>query len=84
MVGNDNTTRIEQEVLQENKPSLSHLIRLFIYVFSATKQISAIYLGAFILLSMLRLVLALVWGRYIGIIMKNPAITKGLSAWKAP
>lgn len=68
MVGNDNTTRIEQEVLQENKPSLSHLIRLFIYVFSATKQISAIYLGAFILLSMLRLVLALVWGRYIGIV----------------
>ena len=62
---NDYTSNIEQAVLNEKKPAFSHLIRLFVFGFSSTKLISCVYLGAFILLSFLRPLLAFIWGRYI-------------------
>ncbi len=61
----DATAALEEQVLREEKPRLSHLIRLFIFAFSSTKVISTIYLGAFILLSLLRPALAFLWREYI-------------------
>ena len=61
----DNTTRIEEAIQKEGSPKFSHLIRLFLFVFSRTRVISAIYVGAFLLLSMLRPVLAFLWSNYI-------------------
>ena len=63
----DHTAHIEQIVQQERKPNFRHLLRLWTYVFSSAKLISSIYLGAFILLSLLRPLLAFIWGRYIQI-----------------
>lgn len=62
---NDNTTRLENDVNAESKPRLIHLIRLFKYVFSSAKAMGFIYLGLLILLSLLRPLIALLWGRYI-------------------
>jgi len=61
----DRTSNIEHDVQYERKPDLSFLIRLFLYVFSSTKVIGCIYLGFFILLSLLRPLLAFMWGEYI-------------------
>ena len=61
----DGTARTENEILQEQKPGIRHLLWLFGYTFGCTRGISAIYLGAFLVLSLLRPVLALLWGRYI-------------------
>ena len=61
----DATSKLEEEVLHEQKPRLSHLIKLFFFAFSSTKLISAIYLAAFILLSLLRPALAFIWREYI-------------------
>src|SRR5450830_1202174 len=61
----DKTTKIEQNVERENKSSIKHLFRLWMYVFSSTKGISCIYMGLFIVLSLLRPVLAFMWGNYI-------------------
>lgn len=61
----DNTTQIEQTIQKEHSPGFSHLIRLFLFVFSKTKVISAIYVGAFLLLSLLRPALAFLWSNYI-------------------
>ena len=55
---NDHTTKKEQEIQKEQKPSFRHLLRLFLYVFRATKGISCIYLGLFVLLSFLRPLIA--------------------------
>lgn len=65
MTKHDATTRLEEDVLHEQKPQFSHLIRLFLFAFSCTKLISTIYLAAFILLSLLRPVLAFIWREYI-------------------
>ena len=65
MKWNDHTTETEERVLQERRPKLKHLFRLFGFVFNSTRGICIIYLGAFILLSLMRPVLALLWGRYI-------------------
>ena len=62
---NDRTSKIENDVQSEQAPKLSHLIRLFTFAFSSTKVISCIYLSAFIVLSLLRPLLAFIWGRYI-------------------
>lgn len=62
---NDKTRGIEHDVQSEQKPKAKHLFKLFLYVFSSTKAISFIYLGLYILLSLLRPVLAFMWGRYI-------------------
>ncbi len=61
----DRTSRIEQEVKKERKPGFRYLLRLFAYAFSSAKLISCIYLGVFILLSLLRPLLAFIWGDYI-------------------
>ena len=61
----DRTTRLEQNIEHENKPSIKHLFRLWVFVFSSTKVISSIYLGLFIMLSFLRPTLAFLWGKYI-------------------
>ena len=58
----------EQEIQKEQKPSFRHLLRLFLYVFRATKGISCIYLGLFVLLSFLRPLIAEIWGRYISVV----------------
>ena len=65
---NDHTTKKEQEIQKEQKPSFRHLLRLFLYVFRATKGISCIYLGLFVLLSFLRPLIAEIWGRYISVV----------------
>ena len=65
---NDHTTEKEQEIQKEQKPSFRHLLRLFLYVFRATKGISCIYLGLFVLLSFLRPLIAEIWGRYISVV----------------
>ncbi|QOR36880.1 ABC transporter ATP-binding protein [Clostridium sp. 'deep sea'] len=62
---NDKTRGIEHDVQSEQKPKAKHLFKLFLYVFSTTKAISLIYLGLYIVLSLLRPVLAFMWGRYI-------------------
>jgi len=61
----DHTTQLEDAVQKEQSPGFSHLVRLFLYVFSSTRGISAVYVGAFLLLSMLRPVLAFLWSGYI-------------------
>jgi ATP-binding cassette subfamily B protein len=61
----DRTSAIEREVEREHKPGFSSLLRMWAYVFSSTKLISSIYLGVFILLSLLRPLLAFMWGGYI-------------------
>lgn len=62
---NDNTAKIEKEIDRENPNKLSYLFRLWKYVFVSTKKISAIYLGLFIFLSILRPVIGIMWGKYI-------------------
>lgn len=61
----DKTKAIEDEVQKENKPKLGHLLRLWRYVFSSATAISVIYLGLYTALSLLRPLLAFMWGRYI-------------------
>ena len=65
---NDRTAEKEREIQKEQKPSFRHLLRLFLYVFRATKGISCIYLGLFVLLSFLRPFIAEIWGRYISVV----------------
>lgn len=62
---NDRTTSIEADISRENKAHLKHLWRLFVYVVSSAKSVSAIYISLTVLLSLLRPVLARIWGRYI-------------------
>ena len=64
---NDNTAKIEKETGRENSNKLSYLFRLWKYVFVSTKKISMIYLGLFILLSILRPVIGIIWGKYIAL-----------------
>lgn len=61
----DNTRSIEDMVLKDRKPLISHLIRLFGFGFKTTPFISGLYLTAFIVLAFLRLFLAYIWGRYV-------------------
>lgn len=65
---NDRTAEKEREIQKEQKPSFRHLLRLFLYVFRATKGISCIYLGFFVLLSFLRPLIAEIWGLYISVV----------------
>ncbi|MDR3161823.1 MAG: ABC transporter ATP-binding protein/permease [Spirochaetaceae bacterium] len=61
----DRTSKLEQDVEREHKGNFASLLRLWACVFSSTKLISSIYLGVFILLSLLRPLLAFMWGGYI-------------------
>jgi len=56
---------LEQTVQNERKPQAKHVAKLWAYIFSSVKVMSAVYLCVFILLSLLQPVLALIWGRYI-------------------
>lgn len=62
---NDKTTAIEQDVEKENKPKLKHLFKLWKYVFSTSKGMCFIFLGLITSLSLLRPLLAFIWGKYI-------------------
>lgn len=64
-MSDDYTTQIEKAIQKEHTASLSYLVRLFLFVFSRTKVISAVYMGAFLLLSLLRPALAFLWSGYI-------------------
>ena len=61
----DRTSRIEAAIKAENKPGLKHLLRLWKFVLTSAKAMSLIYIGLMILLSILRPVAALIWGKYI-------------------
>ena len=61
----DKTRALEQTVLEERKPKAKYVARLWAYIFSSVKVMSAIYLGVFVSLSLLQPALALIWGRYI-------------------
>ena len=61
----DFTTRIEENIARENKPALRHLFRLFGYVFGSTRGMCLAFLALSTLLSLLRPVLAILWGRFI-------------------
>lgn len=62
---NDFTSKIERNVEKENKNKVKYLFRLWNFIFLSTKRISSIYLGLFLLLSILRPCLGLLWGKYI-------------------
>jgi len=76
----DHTSNIEKSVQKENSPDVRHLIRLFRFVFSRTKGISIVYMGAFLLLSVLRPVLAYIWNGYIRTLEDIPVQTDVISA----
>ena len=61
---NDKTKKIERVLKEESHPSVHSLIRLWRFVFSTTKRISCIYLGLFVVLSLLQPLLAFIWNRY--------------------
>jgi len=65
MKSGDNTTVFEEDILKENPPKLSYLIRLFRYVFASAKVMCGVFLTLAILLSILQPLAAFVWGRYI-------------------
>jgi len=62
---NDRTITIENQVQLRRKPRFKYLLKLFSYVFSSAKVICCIYLIFFVLLSLLRPILAFIWGQYI-------------------
>lgn len=61
----DKTSSLETELQREGKSSLKNLFRMFGYVVSSAKAMCAIFMSLMILLSLLRPVLAYLWGRYI-------------------
>lgn len=61
----DSTTRLEQAIQKENKPRLLYIFRLFAMVFRSAPGMCLIFLGLSTLLSLLRPVLAFVWGRFV-------------------
>lgn len=61
----DKTAETEEVVLKENKPAFQYLIKLWRYVFTSAPKMCLIFMGLSILLSLLRPVLAFIWGRYV-------------------
>lgn len=61
----DRTANIENEILHERKPRIKDLFQMWFFVFRSTKAISLIYMGLYLLLSLLRPFLAFLWGSYI-------------------
>lgn len=62
---NDKTAKIEEAVQKENKPKIGYIIKLWKYVFNNAKIMCMIFMGFTIALSLFRLVLAFIWGKYI-------------------
>ena len=63
----DRTSQIEQDIQNENKGSLRHLLRLFRTVFRSARTMCTLFISLTILLSLLRPLLAWLWGRYISL-----------------
>lgn len=63
---NDRTVNIENKIEKERKPQNKDLLKLWAFTFKSTKGIAIIYLTLFIILSLLRPLLAYIWGDYIG------------------
>ncbi len=61
----DNTSFFEQDILKENTPKLSYIVKFFSYVFSSAKVMCGIFLSLAIILSILQPITALLWGKYI-------------------
>ena len=61
----DNTTALETELQRESAGSLRNLARMFVYVVTSAKVMCAIFVSLLVLLSLMRPVLAFLWGRYI-------------------
>ena len=56
----------------QSKPSLKKLAKLWRCVFSAAPVACGIYLGLYIMLSLLRPAIALIWGRYADMVSLKP------------
>ena len=61
----DRTIETEEAVLRENRPRLRHLFRLWKYVFASAPGMCLVFMGLTVLLSLLRPVLAFLWGKYV-------------------
>lgn len=61
----DRTMRIEETIERENEPRISYIVKLWRYVFANVKIMCLIFMGLTIALSLLRPILAFIWGRYI-------------------
>ena len=57
----DRTTDIERDVVSTQKPALKNLVRMWIYVVKNSKTIALLYLGLYVLLSLLRPLSAVLW-----------------------
>lgn len=69
----DRTIAIENDIGSTQKPALINLVRMWIYVIRNSKAITLLYLGLYILLSLLRPLSAMVWGQYIDILSAGNA-----------
>jgi ATP-binding cassette, subfamily B, bacterial len=67
MARQDRTSALETELQKEGTSSLRNLARMFVYVISSAKAMCATFLSLLILLSLLRPILARLWGRYINL-----------------
>lgn len=76
---NDRTRIIEKTIEETGKPLLKSLLQLWLFVFSSVKGISSIYLGLFVLLSLLRTLLAFIWKGYVTALQRF-AVSMPLSA----
>lgn len=56
---------IEEMVERENEPKVRYIVKLWRYVFTNAKLMCLIFMGLTIALSLLRPLLAFIWGRYI-------------------
>lgn len=61
----DKTSRIEADVEKEKTPRISDIVRLWKYVFSSAKGVCILYMSLTIFLSLLRPLLAYIWGNYV-------------------
>ena len=61
----DKTRDLEKRVQEDRIPKSIYVVKLWAYIFSSVKIMSAIYLGVYALLSLLQPLLAFIWGRYI-------------------
>ncbi len=75
----DKTQAIENTIAQDGKPSVRRLLQLWLFVFFSTKTISSIYLGLFVLLSLMRPFAAAVWRGYINT-LQHPGAGRFLAA----
>ncbi len=61
----DRTTPVENSLNIENKPSAKHIVKLWKFVFSSAKVMCFIFMGLTVLLSVLKPVMAFIWGKYV-------------------